>query len=390
MITTRSHSEMPGSSNATSKTQLPSPGSTNENKAITETFTLKKQNIDLRNQLAAAKLAVSTMQQTIETKDSSNFTVVAAAVKSFNDIKIHDEKPNTYYDHERSRYDAFIYQMNHVFQINESLETAKKPKFHKVIFATSYFQKGVLNVWMIALRNAENDTRFFIWETVKALFYKYVRGAKSLDQNIYTKWTSAEQSLNQSVTQYDIYFVNLKSHLSAELKPSELQIMTNFKRGLRLNHKRKILKQSAKLNMKNLIDQVMNFEKDEKLNKKANKKRKNIEENEIEKKSFNKQQRNDFRRDRNRERKNSNRDRDRENNFNREKRGEDYTNDSNFNIEPVADDAFKWFNSLFIDKQNEIKNRKNCYICEKTDHRMSDCSKNPRNKNRANVESSKN
>ena len=243
---------------------------------------------------------------------------------------------------------------------------------------------------MTAFRNAEGDTRFFIWEAVKALLYRYVREAKSLDQNIYTKWISVEQNSNQSITQYDTYLVGLKSHLFAELKPSELQVMTNFKRGLRLNHKRKILKQSAKLNMRNLIDQVMNFEEGERLGKKASKKRKNIEKNEVEEKFFNKQQRNDSRRDRDRGRKNSNRGRDRENNFNREKRGEDYTNDSNFNIELVADDVFKWFNSLFIDKQNEIKNKEGCYICEKTGHRMSDCSKNFRNRNKANVESSKN
>ena len=115
MITTRSHSEVSDSSNVTSKTQLLSSDSTNENEAITEIFTLKKQNIDLRDQLIAVRLAVSTMQQTIEVRNSSNSTVVAAAVKSFNGIKVHGEKSNTYYDHERSRYDAFIYQMNHVF-----------------------------------------------------------------------------------------------------------------------------------------------------------------------------------------------------------------------------------------------------------------------------------
>ena len=109
MITIKSHSEMLDSSNVTSKTQLSSFDFTNENEAITKIFTLKKQNIDLKNQLIVVKLAVSTMQQTIEIKNSSNFTIVAAAVKSFNDIKIHDEKSNIYYDHERSRYDAFIY-----------------------------------------------------------------------------------------------------------------------------------------------------------------------------------------------------------------------------------------------------------------------------------------
>ena len=150
--------------------------------------------------------------------------------------------------------------------------------------------------------------------------------------------------------------------------------MTNFKRDLRLNYKKKILKQSAKLNMRNLIDQIMNFEKNERLNKKINKKRKNIEKNEIEKKFFNKQQRNDFRKNKNRERDDSNRNRNRKNNFNRKKRDENYTNNNNF----------------FIDKQNEIKNKKDCYICEKTSHRMNDCSKNFRNKNKVNVESSKN
>ena len=162
MITTKSHSEVPGSSNATSKTQLPPPDSTNENEAITKTSTLKKQNIDLKDQLAAVRLAVSTMQQTIEARNSPNPTVVAAAVKPFNGIKVHGEKPDTYYGHERPRYDAFIYQMNHVFQTNEGLETARESKLHKVIFATSYLQKGALNVWMTALRNAEGDTRFFI------------------------------------------------------------------------------------------------------------------------------------------------------------------------------------------------------------------------------------
>ena len=83
----------------------------------------------------------------------------------------------------------------------------------------------------------------------------------------------------------------------------------------------------------------MNFEKNERLSKIANKK--NIEENEIEKKFFNKQQRNDFRKSKNRERNNSNRNRNRKSNFNRKKRDESYINNNNFNIEFVADDVFK-------------------------------------------------
>ena len=100
---------MSDSSNVTSKIQLLSFDFTNENETIIKTFTLKKQNIDLINQLIVVKLTVLTMQQTIEIKNSSNFTIVAAVVKSFNDIKIYDEKSNIYYNHERSRYDVFIY-----------------------------------------------------------------------------------------------------------------------------------------------------------------------------------------------------------------------------------------------------------------------------------------
>ena len=55
------------------------------------------------------------MQQTIEIKNLSNFTIVAAVVKSFNDIKIHNEKSNIYYNYKRFRYNVFIYQMNYVF-----------------------------------------------------------------------------------------------------------------------------------------------------------------------------------------------------------------------------------------------------------------------------------
>ena len=45
---------------------------------------------------------------------------------------------------------------------------------------------------------------------------------------------------------------------------------------------------------------------------------------------------------------------------------------------------------IFFDKQIEIKNKKSCYICKQTNHQMSDCSKNSRNKNKINVESLKN
>ena len=109
MIIIKNHNEMFDSSNVTSKIQLFLFDFTNENKAITKTFTLKKQNINLKNQLIVVKLIVSTMQQTIEIKNLLNFIIVATIVKSFNDIKIHNEKSNTYYDHKRFRYDVFIY-----------------------------------------------------------------------------------------------------------------------------------------------------------------------------------------------------------------------------------------------------------------------------------------
>ena len=77
------------SSNVTSKIQLFLFDFTNENKAITKIFILKKQNINLKNQLIVVKLIISTMQQTIKIKNLLNFTIVAAIIKSFNDIKIH-------------------------------------------------------------------------------------------------------------------------------------------------------------------------------------------------------------------------------------------------------------------------------------------------------------
>ena len=109
MIIIKNHNEMFDSSNVTSKIQLFLFDFTNENKAITKIFTLKKQNINLKNQLIVVKLIVSIMQQTIKIKNSSNFTIVATIVKSFNDIKIHKKKSNIYYNHERFRYNVFIY-----------------------------------------------------------------------------------------------------------------------------------------------------------------------------------------------------------------------------------------------------------------------------------------
>ena len=82
---------------------------TNKNKTITKIFTLKKQNINLKNQLIVVKLIISTMQQTIKIKNLLNFIIVATIVKSFNDIKIYKKKSNIYYDYKRFRYNVFIY-----------------------------------------------------------------------------------------------------------------------------------------------------------------------------------------------------------------------------------------------------------------------------------------
>ena len=109
MIIIKNHNEMFDSSNVTSKIQLFLFDFTNENKAITKIFTLKKQNINLKNQLIVVKLIISIMQQTIEIKNLLNFTSVVTIVKSFNDIKIHNEKSNIYYNYERFCYNVFIY-----------------------------------------------------------------------------------------------------------------------------------------------------------------------------------------------------------------------------------------------------------------------------------------
>ena len=109
MIIIKNYNEMFNSSNVTSKIQLFLFNFTNENETITKSFTLKKQNIDLKNQLIVVKLIVLTMQQTIKIKNLLNFTIVATIVKLFNNIKIHNEKSNIYYNHERFRYNVFIY-----------------------------------------------------------------------------------------------------------------------------------------------------------------------------------------------------------------------------------------------------------------------------------------
>ena len=49
------------------------------------------------------------MQQTIKIKNLSNFIIVAIIVKLFNNIKIHNEKSNIYYNYKRFRYNVFIY-----------------------------------------------------------------------------------------------------------------------------------------------------------------------------------------------------------------------------------------------------------------------------------------
>ena len=115
MIIIKNHNEIFNSSNVTSKIQSFSFDFINKNKIFTKIFTLKKQNINLKNQLIVVKLIVSTMQQTIEIKNLLNFTIVTTIMKSFNDIKIHKKKSNIYYNHKRFRYNAFIYQMNYVF-----------------------------------------------------------------------------------------------------------------------------------------------------------------------------------------------------------------------------------------------------------------------------------
>ena len=109
MIIIKNYNEMFNSSNVTLKIQLFLFDFTNKNKTITKIFTLKKQNINLKNQLIVVKLIVSTMQQTIKIKNLLNFTIVATIVKLFNNIKIHNEKSNIYYNHERFRYNVFIY-----------------------------------------------------------------------------------------------------------------------------------------------------------------------------------------------------------------------------------------------------------------------------------------
>ena len=139
--------------------------------------------------------------------------------------------------------------------------------------------------------------------------------------------------------------------------------------------------------MKNLINQIMNFKKNKKLNKNVNKK--NIEKNEIEKKNSTNNNAMIFAKT-----KIANKiiriEIEIEKTISIEKNEIKIMQIIIILISNLLLTTFSNNLIIFFDKQIEIKNKKNCYICEKTNYRKNDCSKKFRNKNKINVESSKN
>lgn len=115
--------------------------------------------------------------------------------------------------------------------------------------------------------------------------------AKSISSDIYIKWQQVVQKSNQTVTAYQSYIVYLKSLLLINLKLNVETQLTNFRRGLRIKHRQKLYNLPKKNNLRDFIDQILDFEKKEKLTQKNKKKRERDANNENENQNDNKRQR---------------------------------------------------------------------------------------------------
>ena len=148
-----------------------------------------------------------------------------------------------------------------------------------------------------------------------------------------------KQQSNQNVFIYYSKIVFLKSHLFQKLKLNEIQQFSNFKNDFCIEHQKKLKNLFEKINLQNLIDQIMSFEKNEILTRtyKKNKfnsriinnnEQKNIKENDS------KRFRNE--REENNREKNRNRKRNRDNSKNeRDDHKENRENHNNFNNESI-------------------------------------------------------
>ncbi len=186
--------------------------------------------------------------------------------KTFTGVKIYGKDPEMYHGGEYAKFDLFVYNMEQVFRGNEGLEQARNPESHKVTFASSYLKGSALNICRTAFRN--HPDKAFTWTDLKKLLARHVKRAKSLHDDIYSKWSSAEQRPGQSVTDYKGLLTYWESLLLDAMKPNEQVALANFRKGLRLEHRRRLKNLPEQKTLTGLIEQVMDFEEGEELDRK--------------------------------------------------------------------------------------------------------------------------
>ena len=361
------------------------------NEATSEIFKLEQENVVLRIKIDIMKTSFLKMKTTHDRM----MKIQAARIevkKSFAEIKCYNQKFDFYFDHNHFKYDFYVYQMKNVFRNNEDLKNVKNSKIHKINFAIFYFEEAAFDVWKTIDRN--NIEKKWTWIKLKVLFFKHVKKVKTLTTNFYIKWSQAEQKFIQSMTFYEIYLTFLKSNFSADMKSTEFVELINFKRKFRIEHRKKLFNLSKKKSLNEIIDQILDFEKVDSLDKSKNKRKRNDDHNVHDEKhqneNFNKRFRRDSENDDRDDKKNSSRKRDKKNKNNRDERNENRI-ENNFNHEFVANKVFQWFNNQSKNKQNEIRKTKACYCCDKINCRVFICKNNSENKfETKNSEKSKN
>ena len=328
-------------------------------------------------ELAQLKDQVATLHRLVQGQLPAQPVAPVIQKKHFTGIKVYGKEPQYYRIHDHLKYDNYVYEMEKVFKSNEGLEEAKDPEHHKVAFATSYLKDGPSQVWRTKERVGGEEAKY-TWKDVKDTLLKHVPRAKSLQDDTYLKWKSAKQSDNQPVNDYHAYVSYLESHLPDTMKPTETQQLSNFRSGLRLDHQQKLKNLPEKTDLQDLLDQVMSFEEGESLGK-AHKKGKHSRGANPEGQEDN-QEENDSKRHRS----NDSRGRGRGSSSRGGRGGsrESYRGGrgrgSNPNREAINyDKVYEWFDSLSLDKQNELRDKHACFCCGGQGHSLYNCPKNP-------------
>ena len=156
--------------------------------------------------------------------------------------------------------------------------------------------------------------------------------------------------------------------LPENLKPNEAQALVNFRKGLRLDHRRKLKNLPEHTTLPALLEQVMDFEEGDELEK-------------------------DEKRTSDKKRKASHPDKDNDKDQDRsvkkqrygQRKGRLEKSGSNSNKDPVANKssnttlsaAYDWFNKQPAKTQENLRARKACFGCGNSGHMLGACPKNP-------------